>query len=177
MIEKTPSVTTVPVPWSVLFSDGRTKSFSRSVLINHFWNIIAEQSSQSLEKKGKNEKKSKIYILASPLLEIDFYPQEFSSGVIIKSEIFRENEIRVDVGQCVLGRTNRHLGKLDIFDGESLHRGGHRLLGPAFKGLVDQQGGPGEACDDDAGPEKSEVFSRAGDVKQTVDGGGGEKFG
>ena len=110
------------------------------------------------------------------MLEIDFYPQEFASRAIIKSEIFREFEIRVDVGQGVLWRTNRHLGKLDILDGESLHRGGHWLLCPALKGLVDQQGGPDEACDNDAGPEESELFGRAGNVKQAVDGGGLKKF-
>ena len=110
------------------------------------------------------------------MLEIDSYPQKFTSSVIIKSEFFRDFQVRIDVGQGVFRRTNRHLGKLDIFDGESFHRRGDRLLCPAFKGLVDQQGGPCEACEDYTGPEESELFSRGGDVKQPVDGGGLQEF-
>ena len=52
-----------------------------------------------------------------------------------------DDEVRVEAGETVPGRTDGHVGEVDVRDGESLDGGGDGAAGPAGEGLLDQDGG------------------------------------
>ena len=89
-----------------------------------------------------------------------------------KREVPGHDEVRVEAGEGVPGRTDGHVGKLEVSDGESLDGGGDWTARPVSEGLVDQDSGSTEAGDDDTEPEKSDGAPGGGEVHQAVNGGG-----
>ena len=71
----------------------------------------------------------------------------------IESPVPRHHEVGVEAGEGVPGRTDGHVGEVQVRDGESLYGGGDRTVSPAREGLLDQHSGSDEAGDDDTQPE------------------------
>ena len=94
----------------------------------------------------------------------------FLPCLLIKVDVPGHDEVRVEAGEGVPGRTDGHVGEVQVRDGESLYGGGDRTVSPAREGLLDQHSGSSEASDDDEEPENSDRMSGSGDVDQAVNG-------
>ena len=92
--------------------------------------------------------------------------------IIIERLVPGPDQVGEEAGEAVPGRTDGHVGEVQVRDGESLYGGGDRTGGPAGEGLLDQDSGSNESSDDDREPEESDETSGGGDVDQAVDGGG-----
>ena len=80
-------------------------------------------------------------------------------------------DVRVEAGETVPGRTDGHVGEVQVRDGESLDGGGDRTAGPAGEGLLDQGSSSSEASDDDTDPGESDESFFSSNVDQTMDCG------
>ena len=79
-------------------------------------------------------------------------------------EVPGANEVRIEAGEAVPGRTDGHVGEVNLSDRESLYGGGDRTAGPTREGLVDQEPGYSEASQDNEHPEQPEESSGGGNV-------------
>ena len=75
------------------------------------------------------------------------------SYLLSDGDVPGSDEVRVEAGETVSGRTDGHVGEVQVSDGESLYGGGDRTVSPAGEGLVYQHSGSDEAGDDDTQPE------------------------
>ena len=83
--------------------------------------------------------------------------REFLSFLLIKGDVPGPDEVRDEAGETVPGRTDRHIGEVNLSDGQGLDGGGDGTFGPAREGLLDQDKGTSEASDDDTQPEESHL--------------------
>ena len=98
--------------------------------------------------------------------------RQFLSLLIIKDHLPGHDEIRNEAGETIPGRTDSHVGEVNVSDGEGLDGRGDGTVGPAREGLLDQDCGSSEASDDDTDPEQSDQPSAASYIGQTMYGGG-----
>ena len=96
--------------------------------------------------------------------------------LLIKVDVPGHDEVRVEAGEGVPGRTDGHVGEVQLSDGESLYGGGDWADCPAREGLVDQHSSSCEARDDHTDPEESDETSAGGQIDEAVDGGGLQKL-
>ena len=82
----------------------------------------------------------------------------------VEGDVPGPDEVRDQAGEAVPGRTDRHVGEVNIRDGQSLYGGGDRTDRPAREGLLDQDCSSTEASQDNEHPEQSEETSGGGDV-------------
>ena len=82
------------------------------------------------------------------------------------------DEVGVEAGEAVPGRTDGHGGEVNLSDGESLYGGGDGTAGPAGEWLLDQNHGSNRPSCDDEDPENSRQPFGGGDVDKTMDCGG-----
>ena len=82
------------------------------------------------------------------------------------------DQVGVEAGEAVPGRTDGHVRKYQVRDGEGLDGGGDRAGGPTGQGLLDQDASSDEATDYDTDPEESDIAASVGDIAQAVNGGG-----
>ena len=101
--------------------------------------------------------------------------QFFSLGVV-EVDVLRHGEVGKEAGEAVLGRADGDDGEVQLWDGESLDGGGHWIVGPAGKGLVDQECRSRKSSKDDKDPEDPRNSSASGDVGEAMDGGGFQKL-
>ena len=90
---------------------------------------------------------------------------QFLSLLLIKDHLPGHDEVRDEAGETVLGRTDGHVGEVNVSDGEGLDGGGDRTDCPAREGLLDHHQGSGEASDDDTDPEQSRNTSISRNVE------------
>ena len=79
--------------------------------------------------------------------------REFLSFLLIEGDVPGPDEVRVEAGETVPGRTDRHIGEVNLSDGPGLDGGGDGTGGPAREGLLDQDRGNTEASQDNSEPE------------------------
>ena len=79
--------------------------------------------------------------------------------VLVEVDVSGPDEVRVEACETVPGRTDCHVGEVNLRDGPGLYGGGDGTVGPAREGLVDHDSGPSEASDDDTQPEYSDLTS------------------
>ena len=96
--------------------------------------------------------------------------KKFDPFVIIEGDV--PDPVGVETGEAVSGRTDGHVGELQVRDGEGLDSGGDWAGRPAGDGLLDQDSGSDESSDDDKEPEESDETSGGGEVDHAMDGGG-----
>ena len=96
--------------------------------------------------------------------------KKFDPFVIIEGDV--PDPVGVEAGEAVSGRTDGHVGELQVRDGEGLDSGGDWAGCPGGEGLGDHVTGPREANEDDKDPQESGNTLVGGDVDKTVDGGG-----
>ena len=102
--------------------------------------------------------------------------RKFLPNLLIKVDVPGPDEVRDEAGEAVPGRTDRHVGEVDLSDGPGLYGGGDGATGPAGEGLVDQAPNNCEARDDDTEPEQSDEASGRRNIKETMDGGGPQEL-
>ena len=95
---------------------------------------------------------------------------------LVEGNVPGSDEVRVEAGETVPGRTDGQVGEVNLSDGPGLYGGGDGTVSPAGEWLVDQDPGTSEARDDDSEPEQSDKTSGCRNINQTVNGGGGEEF-
>ena len=98
--------------------------------------------------------------------------RKFLPNLLIKVDVPGPHEVRDEAGEAVPGRTDRHVGEVDLSDGKSLYGGGDGTAGPAREGLMDQDPSSSEASDDDTDPGESDQSFFSSNVDQTMDCGG-----
>ena len=98
--------------------------------------------------------------------------REFLPFLLIKVDVPGGDEVRDEAGEAVPGRTDRHVGEVDLSDGPGLYGRGDGAAGPAGEGLVDQAPNNCEARDDDTEPEQSDEAPGCRYINQTMNGGG-----
>ena len=72
---------------------------------------------------------------------------------LVKGDVPGSDEVRVEAGEAVPGRTDGHVGEVNLSDGPGLYGGGYWTVCPAGEGLLDQDCRHSEARDDDTQPE------------------------
>ena len=85
--------------------------------------------------------------------------RKFLPYLLIKVDVPGGDEVRDEAGEAVPGRTDRHVGEVNLSDGQSLYGGGDGAVCPAREGLLDENPGHSEASDDDPDPEQSDQSS------------------
>ena len=96
---------------------------------------------------------------------------KFLSFILTKGDVPGPDEVRDEAGETVPGRTDGHIGEVNLSDGPGLDGGGDWTVGPARKGLLDQDKGSRKASDDNKDPEQSDKSSVSSYIVQTMDGG------
>ena len=74
--------------------------------------------------------------------------RQLQSLLVIKADVPGPDEVRDEAGEAVPGRTDGHVGEVNLGDGPGLDGGGDGTVGPAREGLVDHDSGPSEASND-----------------------------
>ena len=99
---------------------------------------------------------------------------KFLSVILTEGDVPGPDEVRDEAGEAVPGRTDRHVGEVDLSDSDrpGLDGGGDGATGPAGEGLVDQAPNNCEARDDDTEPEQSDEAPGCRYINQTMNGGG-----
>ena len=95
---------------------------------------------------------------------------------LVEAHVPGSDEVRVEAGETVPGRTNCNIGEVNFPDGPRLNSCGDGTAGPAREGLVDQNPNKCETRDDDEDPEESDYVSGCGYITQTVNRGRFEEF-
>ena len=67
---------------------------------------------------------------------------------LVKAHVPGPDEVRVEAGEAVPGRTDRHIGEVNLSDRQGLDGGGDGTVGPAREGLVDDHPSSDEARND-----------------------------
>ena len=106
----------------------------------------------------------------------DSISDKFCPCSLTKRHVSGPQEVRDEAGETVLGRTDSHVGEVQVRDGEGLDGGGDGTAGPAREGLMDQDPSSSEASDDDTEPEKSGKPSFISDMGKTMYGGGTQEL-
>ena len=75
---------------------------------------------------------------------------------LVEGNVPGSEEVRVEAGETVPGRTDGHVGEVNLSDGPGLYGGGDWTVCPAREGLLDQDYSSSEASDDDTDPEQSD---------------------
>ena len=107
---------------------------------------------------------------------IKYWPRnevrKFLSSLHVEVDVSGPENIRDEAGETVPGRTDGHVGEVNLSDGPGLYGGGDGTVCPAREGLLDHDCGSSEASDDDTDPEQSDQPSVCSYVGQTMYGGG-----
>ena len=98
--------------------------------------------------------------------------RKFLPYLLIKGDVPGPEEVRDEAGEAVPGRTDRHVGEVNLSDGPGLYGGGDGTVCPAREGLLDHDCGSSEASDDDTDPEQSDQPPVTSYIGQTMYGGG-----
>ena len=101
---------------------------------------------------------------------------EFLPCLLIQGDVPGPDQVGDEAGEAVPGRTDGHVGEVQLRDGEGLDSGGDWAGGPGREGLLDQETGSDESSDDDTEPEESDETSGGGDIDQAVNCGGFQKL-
>ena len=89
---------------------------------------------------------------------------------LVEAHVPGSDEVRVEAGETVPGRTDCHIGEVNLSDGQGLDGGGDGTVGPAREGLLDQSCCSSEASDNDTDPGEPDQTLFIGNVDQTMDG-------
>ena len=90
--------------------------------------------------------------------------RELLSLVLVKLDVPGSDQIGVETGEAVPGRTDGHDGEVEFCDGPRVDGGGDWADGPTGERLGDHTSSCDEASDDDRDPEESDETSGGGDV-------------
>ena len=91
---------------------------------------------------------------------------------LVERDIPGHDEVRVEAGETVPGRTDSNIWEVQVSDGAGLDGGGDWTVGPDSEGLVDQKSGYSEATEDNEHPEQFDESSGGRNVGQAMDGRG-----
>ena len=107
----------------------------------------------------------RIYVCESSIEDnIRYNGYEFLPCLLIQGDVSGLDQVGDEAGEAVPGRTDGHVGEVQLRDGEGLYSGGDWTGGPAGEGLLDQDPRSSEAKYDDTNPEQSEEASVGRDV-------------
>ena len=95
---------------------------------------------------------------------------------MFKVDVPGHDQVRVEAGETVLGRTDSNVGEFKFRDWQGLYRGGYWTVRPARERLVNQDCSSSEASDDNTYPEQSEQPFVSSNMGQSMDGGGLQKI-